>query len=126
MVERGNLKSRGRGFDPRPPCPYCTSTNPGIRETFFDMTCQGCLDRQRHGDLKIMTYYDAQGCEEFLAIHMAQMNKWWTKKWLAHWIPRIRMGLWMFRNSYLITKCVHMQMIALREKEEAWANLTTK
>ena len=27
------------------PCPYCTSDNDGIRETYFDQTCKGCVLR---------------------------------------------------------------------------------
>lgn len=26
-------------------CPYCTSDNPAIAETYFDQTCDGCLKR---------------------------------------------------------------------------------
>jgi len=27
------------------PCPYCTSENKGVRETYFDQTCEGCVKR---------------------------------------------------------------------------------
>lgn len=26
-------------------CPYCTSDNAGVRETYFDQTCAGCVAR---------------------------------------------------------------------------------
>lgn len=28
-----------------PPCPYCSSDNSAVRETFFDQTCFGCVAR---------------------------------------------------------------------------------
>lgn len=27
------------------PCPYCDSDNPALRETYFDQTCPGCVER---------------------------------------------------------------------------------
>ena len=29
------------------PCPYCSSDNPGIRDTYFDQTCKGCCERMK-------------------------------------------------------------------------------
>ena len=26
-------------------CPYCNSDNPGVRDTFFDQSCSGCVQR---------------------------------------------------------------------------------
>lgn len=27
------------------PCPYCTSDNSAIRDTYYDQTCEGCVKR---------------------------------------------------------------------------------
>lgn len=61
--------------------------------------------------------YDAEGCKAFNDHVRAELSRWWTKRYLAHWIPRIRLGLWMFANCHLITKCVAQQEKALRERE---------
>jgi len=29
-------------------CPYCSSDNKAIRETYFDQTCEGCVTRMRY------------------------------------------------------------------------------
>lgn len=28
-----------------PPCPYCSSPDEAIRETYFDQNCRGCVKR---------------------------------------------------------------------------------
>jgi hypothetical protein len=58
--------------------------------------------------------YDVDGCEAFNRHVKAELDRWWTRRYLAHWIPRMRLGLWMVRNSYLVTKCVHEQGKQLR------------
>lgn len=32
----------------KPACPYCSSDNEAVRETYFDQTCDGCVARMPH------------------------------------------------------------------------------
>ena len=34
--------------EPKPYCCYCESANEGIRSTYFDQTCEGCVKRMTH------------------------------------------------------------------------------
>ena len=34
--------------EPKPYCCYCESDNEGIRSTYFDQTCEGCVKRMTH------------------------------------------------------------------------------
>lgn len=53
--------------------------------------------------------FHATGLEGFNAHVQAELKKWWTKRYLAHWIPRIRFSLWLCSHLWLITKCVAEQ-----------------
>ena len=59
-LERGTMRSWVVGGDgvkrwadtnapvDPPKCPYCTSDNDAVRETYFDQTCAGCVTRMTH------------------------------------------------------------------------------
>lgn len=61
--------------------------------------------------------YDADGLAAFNAYVKMELDRWWTKRYLAHWVPRARLGLWMFLNLRIITKCIAEQERRLREKD---------
>jgi hypothetical protein len=63
--------------------------------------------------------YDAEGLRAFNDHVRAELGSWWTKKYLAHWLPRIRFGLWLVRNCYVITKCVAQREEQLRAEAHA-------
>ena len=59
-LERGTMRSWVVGGDgvkrwadtndpvEPPQCPYCTSDNDAVRETYFDQACAGCVTRMTH------------------------------------------------------------------------------
>jgi hypothetical protein len=65
--------------------------------------------------------YSAAGCRQFNATVKAELDRWWTKRGLAHWLPRIRLGLWMVRNCYVVTNCIRLQgeTLAIEEARAA-------
>ena len=41
-------------------CPYCTSKNRGIRETYYNMCCMGCMNRM-NADVRKSRYLVEHG-----------------------------------------------------------------